>query len=267
MHARNTRDLGNMQLYVPTYILEQLRDENEAAISERAMSAVDDLQAAIDAAIPSLVAVADAEGGRLMTAAAFMLRANDLLRGARSTESEVEVSVLALRSVVELSIVGRYFVVGPNAADELARRIRDGHKLETTLATQVGTENAPLPDFLEEIAAQATKTPRPLSTLAEELDVLDRRTPGDEGSLVYCYRLLYKYVSNVLTHANALSIKRYTDRDGDVLTLHHPSVPAVSTPNVLAAGCLLYDLARDVFRALAVPTETLPTVLSRSPQG
>jgi hypothetical protein len=254
----------SVEIYIPSQVLEQLETENEDALRERAMAAVDELQVAITQAVPRLAAVANAEGGRLMTAAAFMLRANDLLRGARATEREVEVCVLALRTVLELSIIGRYLVVGPHAGDEFSRRVRDGHALETKLAAQVGSENAPLPEFLEVVAVETTKSPRQLSTLAEELDQVDGRAPEGEGSALYCYRLLYKHVSNVLTHANALSIKRYTHREGDVLTLHEAGEPAIRLPNVLAASCLLYDLARDVLGALDVSTEDLPTVLSRS---
>ena len=255
--------LSAMELYVPTGILEQLQAEKEDVLRQRAMAAVDDLQVAITAAVPRLAAVADATGGRLMTAAAFMLRANDLLRGARATESEPEVCALVLRTVFELAVVARYFVVGPHAVDEFSRRIRYGHDEEAKLAVQVGTTNAALPQFLQQVAAATSKAPRTLATLAQELDEIDRRKAGEEGSVLFCYRLLYKHVSNVLSHANALSIKRYTKGEGHLLTLRQATEPAIRTPSVLAVACFVYDLAHAVFAALEVPTGPLPAVLSR----
>lgn len=256
-----------MELYVPSYVLEQLQIQRDEEARARAMELVDDMQSTIYAATPRLAAVADEEGGRLMTAAAFMLRANDLLREARQVELHVHVCALALRSVLELSIVGRYFVVGKNGADEFARRIKDGHDIETKLAEQVDTTNVPLPPFLAEVAATVTKAPRQLSVLATELDRSEQREPGEEGSLLYMYRLLYKFVSNVLTHANAMSIKRYTVRHGDAILLQHATEPAVTTPNIVATACLLCDLARDVFDALDVSSDGLPDVFRRPLPG
>lgn len=252
-----------MELYVPGYVRDQLRVRNEQVLRDQAMTLVDEVQGAVDNAVDRLAAVADAKGGRLMTAAAFMLRANDLLRSARAVEHEIEVCALSLRSVVELSIVGRYLVAGPDAADEFAARISSAHDEETKLAAQIGSANAPLPQFLQAVAASSPRGPRSLADLAKELDGIDGREPGAEGSLLYMYRLLYKYPSNALTHANALSIKRYTDRHGDALLLHRPTQPVIGTPNVLAAACLINDLARDVFRALQVPTDELPGEVSR----
>jgi hypothetical protein len=252
-----------MELYVPGYVRDQLREQNEQALREQAMTLVDRVQRAVDCSVDRLAAVADAEGGRLMTAAAFMLRANDLLRGARAVEHEIEVCALALRSVVELSIVGRYFVVGPNAAAEFAARISAAHDEETKLAAQIGSANAPLPPFLDAVAAHSPRGPPSLAHLTEELDGIDEREPGAEGSLLYMYRLLYKYPSSVLTHANPLSIKRYTDRHGDALLLRRPTERAMTTPNVLAAACLINDLAFDLLRALQLSVDELPREVSR----
>jgi hypothetical protein len=259
-----------MELYVPSYVRDQLRARSDEGLRDQAMALVDRLQDTLDEAVPRLVAIAGPDGGRLMTAAAFMLRANVLLRGARAVERQLEVCALALRSVVELAIVGRYFVTGPDASDEFAARIRAGHEQETRLASQIGSTNAPLPGFLQSVAASSTRGPRTLADLARRLDGVDRRSPGAEGSLLYMYRLLYQYSSNVLTHANALSIKRYTDRHGDVLLLRHPTEPAISTPNILAAACLIGDLAFDLFPALQMSTDGLPSEIHRprsSPSG
>jgi len=195
-----------------------------------------------------------------MTAGAFMLRANDLLRSARAIEAEPEASALALRSVIELSITGRYFVVGPDAADEFARAIRDAHDQETKLAEQVKFMNAPLPMPLETLAAQASGKSKSLYKLAEKLDIRDGMKPGDIGSLVYIYRFMFQAVSNTLTHANALSIKQYMTSENDVLRLHK-STGRPLVPNAIVVACLLCELAADVFGALSVSTHALPKPL------
>ena len=67
----------------------------------------------------------------------------------------------------------------------------------------------------------------------------------------------------MLTHANALSIKRYTDRQGDTLLLRRPTERAITTPNVLGAACLINLIS--VRRISSAPTfrGRLPSEVSR----
>ena len=241
------------RLFLPSGAYKQLQNEKYSYL-------LDELRDAVVQAAGQCVAVANAEGGRLMTAGGFMLRANSLLQSARAVEAESEACALALRSVIELSIMGRYFVVGPDAADEFAKAIRKAHESETKLAIHVGLRNAPLPPPLQDAAARASGKPKSLSDLAEGLDVADGMTPGDPGSLVYFYRLWYQVVSNTLTHANPLSTKDYVSEQNGVLHLHDGAGRSLP-PNVIAIACLLCELAADLLGELNVSIEALPKPL------
>jgi hypothetical protein len=240
-------------LLVPADAYEQMQNERYAYV-------LDDLQTAIVQSSDKCVGVENAEDGRLMTAGALMLRANDLFRTARAVEAQREACSLTLRSVFELSITGRYFVVGPDAADEFARAIRDAHKLETQLAKSLDLENADLPLPLQDLATNASGRSKTLYAMAKELDGIDGITPGDRGSLVYTYRLCYQAVSNTLTHANALSIKQYMGSENGILRLHQATGHSTK-PNIFAIASLLSELAADVLAALNVPGDDLPKPL------
>jgi predicted protein tyrosine phosphatase len=240
-------------LLIPAGTYGQLQNERFAYV-------LDELQTAIDQSAEKCVGVENAEDGRLMTAGAFMLRANDLFRTARAVEAQREACSLTLRSVFELSITGRYFVVGPGAADEFAKAIRDAHKLETQLAKSVGLANADLPLPLQDLVTNASGKSKSLYTMAKELDVIDGIAPGDRGSLVYIYRLCYQAVSNTLTHANALSIKQYMGSENGMLRLHQAVGRSVQ-PNPFAIASLLCEFAADVLASLKVSSDDLPEPL------
>ena len=171
--------------------------------------------------------------------------------------------VLSLRSVLELAVVGRYLICGPDAEDEFARRLNAAIKKESGLAARIGAASAGPPDFLLPLIDPNARPPRSMPALAEQLDAIDDRTAGQPGSVLFMYWFLHQYVSNSGSHANVLSIKHYAKREGDVLMLQPASKGVFETPPVLQAACMVYDLAKAVFEALGIPVDSLPTILSR----
>lgn len=249
--------------FVPITIFDKLTAEQQAASLERANEIVDELQTVIDGSRARLVDVANLDGARRMTAATFLVCANDLLREVRSASDELRLQILGVRSVVELIVVGRYLLVGRDAADEFQRRLNDSLEKDERAARDAGVPFAGAPEFLSTLVDPDARPPRSISALAEQLDAIDGREPEDGYSIVACYRLLHRHVSNSGSHASVSSIKRYTKRDGDILMIDPDGEPVFSRPPVLIVASLLRDLAADVFEALGLSLADLPADLHR----
>src|SRR3989442_853513 len=99
--------MTDMEIWVPPQVIEKLAAEQQAARRRQIDRLVDELQNSVDAAVPRMASVASEQGAREMTAAIFLLRANELMREVRRA-SGVMLQSLGLRSIFELLAVGRF---------------------------------------------------------------------------------------------------------------------------------------------------------------
>lgn len=252
-----------MDLFLPYSAIADIEEDERAATQKRAEVLVDALQAEIDAAVVRMADVATEDGGRRMTAAIFLVRANALLREVRAAIGCVTLQVLGLRSAFELVVVARFILVAAEGADEFRRRVNDSLSEDQKLADQIDSPMGVPADFLLSIVDPDAKRPRDLYALATTLDRLDRRADSDRYSLRACYRLVHKFVSNTGSHANVSSIKRHSRREGDVLLIEPNPDPIFREPPVLLIAALVRELALEVFESLQLSTAALPDEIRR----
>jgi len=110
------------------------------------------------------------------------------------------------------------------------------------------------------------KKPRDLSSIAKKLDKSDGFQADDYFSAQYSYVMLHSFVSNAGVHASVSSIKRYAKRDGEVLLINPKPEPLFGEPPILGLTSLIKAFASEVFEALGLPTDKLPTGIVR-PRG
>lgn len=256
-----------MELLLSQATIDALRDDQRDADRAQAERAVDQLLAEIETMRARIADVATEDGARQMAAAIFLVRAAGLLREVRNASDAPVLAVLGVRSIFELAVVGRYLLASPNGPDEFRRRYNFSVSEDAKLAAQATTTSAPPANFLVHLIDGAVKSPRGLVDMARELDVIDARKSGDTYSLQACYRLLHKFVSNSGSHANLSSVKRHSQRDGDVLRLESDPDPIFREVPVLLVATIIGDLARAVFTTMDLPTGGLPTEIVRPGAG
>lgn len=254
--------IDGVEIFLPRTAIDELEESQRAELRAMAERFIDQLQDAIDAAKPAMTAAADEDGAREMTAAIFLLRANDLLREIR-VAAGLMVQTLGLRSAFELLAVGRFFLVDADGADEFRRRLNDSLVKEGRLAPMLGATTRPPADFLAHLVEDKSKPPRDLATIARKLDRHDGLTAENDYSAQRIYALAYSHVSNSGSHASLSSIKRYTRTDGPVLFVNVKPETLFRQPPVLLLGGMMRDLASKVFETLRLSQDTLPDGLVR----
>ncbi len=108
-----------VELCVPT-------DAARGVERQRVNRALDAMVAAVEAASPKLVQLANVDGARLQTAAALLKRALELLAAARAADQAAAArpaAELTVRTGFEVTCRGRFLVPSPQASDEFVRLV------------------------------------------------------------------------------------------------------------------------------------------------
>ena len=255
-----------MDLFLSRAAIEGLNAERKAAWQATADGLTDQLLDEVKAQTERMVEVPNEDGARAMTATIFLLRAVELLREIRDTDGTT-LHILGLRTVFELAIAGRYLLDHPDGADEYRRLFSKDMESEKALAQSFENAVAPPPPFLAHILESTQEGPRALLDLARGIDALEGRAGSEDFSAERSWRLVHKYVSQSVSHANAVSIKRFTTGKDGVLGVKPDPPPVFTDPPDLLVTCFVADLARSVFAHHNITSDRLPEEFQRPSTG
>lgn len=222
------------------------RDTLDRAQTEVLFEGVDRLIVAVRA-MPDLLAVANLDGAREMTAAMELMRGIQLLTECREHASARSLQELASRPIFECAARGRYLLVHTDGPDEFKRMCVDLVAREQAHATRIpDVIPAGLPAFLDGQIPEEAMKPLSLETIAKRLDRdVDHLTADAELSSTRAYAIFGAGISDSAIHAGLSAMKRFSVNEGGLLQLTPPRPLMTRNPAMLAAAWL-GDLALDV---------------------